>query len=60
MGLNSPFRSNGLTGFIDVLDAQRSALTNCRHLLDVRADASRQLIIAFEVMGLMGASGPAD
>jgi multidrug efflux system outer membrane protein len=46
--------TNGLTGFIDVLDAQRSALSNRRNLLSARADTARQAITTFEVMGLMG------
>jgi outer membrane protein TolC len=47
--------TNGLTGFIDVLDAQRSALNNRRNLLRARADAARQSVTTFEVMGLIGA-----
>ncbi|MDO9278101.1 MAG: efflux transporter outer membrane subunit [Polaromonas sp.] len=47
--------THGLTGFIDVLDAQRSALTNRRNLLSARADATGQAITTFEVMGLMAA-----
>jgi NodT family efflux transporter outer membrane factor (OMF) lipoprotein len=45
--------TNGLTGFIDVLDAQRRALTNRRNLLSARADAVRQAITIFEVMGMI-------
>lgn len=52
--------THGLTGFIDVLDAQRSALSNRRNLLSARADAARQAITTFEVMGLMGTMAPAD
>jgi multidrug efflux system outer membrane protein len=47
--------TNGLTGFIDVLDAQRVALTNRRNLLRARADAVRQAITLFEVMGMIAA-----
>jgi NodT family efflux transporter outer membrane factor (OMF) lipoprotein len=47
--------TNGLTGFIDVLDAQRSALTNRRNLLVARANAVRQSITLFEVMGMIAA-----
>ncbi|EGF30258.1 RND efflux system, outer membrane lipoprotein, NodT [Oxalobacteraceae bacterium IMCC9480] len=47
--------SNGLTGFIDVLDAQRIALTNRQNLLSTRADAVRQGITLFEVMGMIAA-----
>ncbi len=47
--------ANGLTGFIEVLDAQRSALTNRRKLLSARADAVRQAITTFEVMGMIAA-----
>jgi multidrug efflux system outer membrane protein len=52
--------TNGLTGFIDVLDAQRSALSNRRNLLSARAQATRQAITTFEVMGLIAAPTPAD
>jgi NodT family efflux transporter outer membrane factor (OMF) lipoprotein len=47
--------TNGLTGFIDVLDAQRIALTNRRNLLVARANAVRQSITLFEVMGMIAA-----
>lgn len=47
--------ANGLTGFIDVLNAQRSALTNRRNLLRARADMVRQAITTFEVMGMIAA-----
>jgi multidrug efflux system outer membrane protein len=47
--------TNGLTGFIDVLDAQRRALTNRRNLLRARADTVRQAITTFEVMGMIAA-----
>jgi NodT family efflux transporter outer membrane factor (OMF) lipoprotein len=52
--------TNGLTGFIDVLDAQRSALNNRRNLLRARADAERQAVTTFEVMGLIGAQARVD
>jgi NodT family efflux transporter outer membrane factor (OMF) lipoprotein len=52
--------THGLSGFIDVLDAQRSALSNRRNLLGARADAARQGITTFEVMGLISAAAPAD
>jgi NodT family efflux transporter outer membrane factor (OMF) lipoprotein len=52
--------TNGLTGFIDVLDAQRSALTNRRNLLRARADTVRQAITTFEVMGMIAAEGLAQ
>lgn len=45
---------NGLSGFLDVLDAQRSALDTQRRLLAARADATRQSIATFEAMGLIG------
>jgi NodT family efflux transporter outer membrane factor (OMF) lipoprotein len=45
--------THGLNGLIDVLDVQRSALTNRRNLLSARADAARQAITTFEVMGLI-------
>lgn len=52
--------TNGLTGFIDVLDAQRSALNNRRNLLRARADAARQAVTTFEVMGLIDAPARVD
>lgn len=52
--------TSGLTGFIDVLDAQSSALSNRRNLLSARAQATRQVITTFEVMGLIAAPAPAD
>jgi multidrug efflux system outer membrane protein len=52
--------TNGLTGFIDVLDAQRSALSNRRNLLSARAQATRQAITTFEVMGLIAVAAPGD
>jgi len=44
---------NGLTGFLDVLDAQRSALDVRRRLLVAQADGSRGSIATFEAMGLI-------
>ena len=45
--------TNGLTGFLDVIEAQRSALDTRRNLLRARADATRQAIAGFETMGLI-------
>jgi NodT family efflux transporter outer membrane factor (OMF) lipoprotein len=50
--------ANGLTGFLDVLEAQRSALDTRRNLLRARADASRQAIAGFEAMGMIVAGEP--
>lgn len=44
---------NGLSGFLDVLDAQRSALDTRRRLLVAQADGARQSIAIFEAMGLI-------
>ena len=44
---------NGISGFLDVLDAQRSALDTQRRLLVAQADATRQSIATFEAMGLI-------
>ena len=44
---------NGLTGFLDVIEAQRSALDNRRSLLRARADAARQAVTGYEAMGLI-------
>ena len=44
----------GLTNFLDVADAQRSALANQRELLQARADAAAAAVVAFEAMGLLG------
>jgi NodT family efflux transporter outer membrane factor (OMF) lipoprotein len=52
--------THGLTGFIDVLDAQRSALSNRRNLLRAHADAAIQAITTFEVMGLIEPAAPVD
>jgi NodT family efflux transporter outer membrane factor (OMF) lipoprotein len=48
----------GLTGFLDVIDAQRSALDNRRALARARADAARQAVAGFEAMGLIDAGVP--
>ncbi len=45
--------TNGLTGFLDVIEAQRSALDTRRNLLRAQADAARQAIAGFEAMGLI-------
>ncbi|MCU0763872.1 MAG: efflux transporter outer membrane subunit [Hydrogenophaga sp.] len=45
---------NGITGFRDVLDAQRSALDTQRRLLNAQADGARQTVATFEAMGLIG------
>lgn len=49
---------NGLSGFLDVLDAQRSALDTRRRLLVARADGARQSIATFEAMGLIEPASP--
>ncbi len=41
----------GLTGFGDVLDAQRTALDNQRALLQARADAAAAAVSLFEALG---------
>jgi multidrug efflux system outer membrane protein len=43
---------SGLTGYLDVVDAQRSALANQRALLQAQADAASAVVVAFEAMGL--------
>lgn len=50
--------TNGLTGFLDVIEAQRSALDTRRNLLRAQADAARQSIAGFEAMGLIAAGDP--
>ena len=49
---------NGLSGFLDVLDAQRSALDTRRRLLVAQADGARQSIATFEAMGLIEPASP--
>ncbi|MDO8903490.1 efflux transporter outer membrane subunit [Hydrogenophaga sp.] len=44
---------NGLSGFLDVIDAQRSELDTRRRLLVAQADGARQSIATFEAMGLI-------
>lgn len=44
---------NGLSGFLDVLDAQRSALDTRRRLLVAQGDGARESIATFEAMGLI-------
>jgi outer membrane protein, multidrug efflux system len=43
----------GLSGFLDVLDAQRSALTRRQALLRAQGDSARAAIAGFESMGLL-------
>jgi NodT family efflux transporter outer membrane factor (OMF) lipoprotein len=49
----------GLSGYLDVVDAQRSALANRRALLQAQADAATAAVLAFEAMGLIGPAPPA-
>jgi NodT family efflux transporter outer membrane factor (OMF) lipoprotein len=49
----------GLTGFLDVLDTQRSALVNQRELLQAQADSASAAVVAFEAMGMINSSGGA-
>ncbi len=49
---------NGLTGFLDVVDAQRSALDTRRRWLVAQADGARQSIATFEAMGLIEPARP--
>lgn len=46
---------NGLTGLLDLLDAQRSALVRRQALVRQQADAMRASVAVFEAMGLMAA-----
>ncbi len=50
--------TNGLTGFLDVIEAQRSALDTRRNLLRAQAEAVRQAIAGFEAMGLIAPVDP--
>jgi outer membrane protein TolC len=43
----------GLVGFLDVVEAQRSALSNQRALLQAQADAAAAAVVVFEAMGLI-------
>jgi NodT family efflux transporter outer membrane factor (OMF) lipoprotein len=49
----------GLTNFLDVADAQRSALDNRRAQLQARADVAAAAVLAFEALGLIDEPGPA-
>jgi len=49
---------NGLSGFLDVIDAQRSELDTRRRLLMAQADGARQSIATFEAMGLIEPGNP--
>jgi NodT family efflux transporter outer membrane factor (OMF) lipoprotein len=46
--------TEGLAGFLDVLEAQRTWLDNRRELAQARAEAARASIAAFEAIGLIG------
>jgi NodT family efflux transporter outer membrane factor (OMF) lipoprotein len=50
---------NGLTGLLDLLDAQRSALLRQQVLLRQQTDALRARVAVFEAMGLVTAEDPA-
>ncbi|MDM7941438.1 MAG: efflux transporter outer membrane subunit [Hydrogenophaga sp.] len=50
--------TNGLAGFLDVIEARRSALQTRRSLLRAQADAARQAIAGFEAMGLIAPAEP--
>lgn len=52
--------TEGLTGFLDVLEAQRSLLDNRRLLIQARADAARASIAVFEAIGLIREGNGAD
>jgi multidrug efflux system outer membrane protein len=43
----------GLAGFLDVVDAQRTARTNQRALLEAQGDAAAAAVLVFETMGLI-------
>ena len=43
----------GLAGFLDLLDAQRSALARRQALLQAQGDAARAAVAGFEAMGLI-------
>jgi len=47
----------GLAGFLDVLDAQRSALERRQTLLRMQGDAARASVATFEALGLIDAPG---
>lgn len=48
----------GLTGSLELVDAQRTALANRRALLQARADAASAAVLAFEAMGLIDTPAP--
>jgi outer membrane protein TolC len=48
----------GLAGFLDVLDAQRSALDRRQTLLRMQGDAARASVATFEALGLIDAARP--
>jgi multidrug efflux system outer membrane protein len=48
---------SGLSGYLDVVDAQRSALAQQRALLQARADAASAAVTAFEALGLIDPAG---
>jgi multidrug efflux system outer membrane protein len=48
---------SGLSGYLDVVDAQRSALAQQRALLQARADAASAAVTAFEALGLIDLPG---
>lgn len=50
----------GLTGFSEVLDAQRTALDNQRALLQARADDALAAVSLFEALGWMAPAAPAS
>ncbi len=52
--------TEGLTGFLDVLDVQRTWLTNRLDLMRTEADAARAAIATFEATGLIVAGGVAE
>lgn len=47
----------GLAGFLDVLDAQRSALERQQTLLRLQGDAARASVATFEALGLIDTTG---
>lgn len=47
--------SSGLSGFLDLLEAQRTALQRRQALLRSRGDAARASVASFEAMGLVTA-----
>ncbi len=49
---------SGLAGFLELVDAQRSALDNRRQLAQAQADAAAAAVTAFEAMGLLPPPAP--